>query len=216
MEETTKKNKLVSRLLKGVCLLVFFGFIAFLILRIAMAEYYPNRMKQLYPSQELVAAYGQDSSLQMRRQDLRISYDDPNFSLFMASNQFYCPETGEFQITLRYNVSTLEELKKDFSLAETPAPDPALFDFSLVDNEGRRTPLTCVWTESHFVYQYMKLVTSDVDFTCDPGWIRVEIYYKDAVDYAEEAYSRIPVYEKELIERDTVYTLRAEDLLPWE
>ena len=132
-----------------------------------------------------------------------------------ASNQFYCPETGEFQITLRYNVSTLEEIKKDFSLAAIPEPDPALFDFSLVDNKGNRTPLTCVWTESKFMYQYMKLVTSDVDFSTDPGWIRVEIYYKDAIDYAEQAYSIIPVYEKELTSRDTVYSLQKEDLLPW-
>lgn len=215
MEELKSRSKIVSWILKGVCLLVIFGVIAFLLLRIFMSNYYPDSMKKLYPSNELVAAYGQNDALQMRRQDLRISYDDPNFSLFMASNQFYCPETGEMQITLRYNVSTLEELAKDFSLADIPEPDPSLFDFSLVDNNGNRTPLACVWTESRFMYQYMKLVTSDLDFSTDPGWIRVEIYYKGEVDYTVPAYSCIPVYEKELAERDTVYTLQEGDLLPW-
>ena len=215
MSEETRTGGLVSKLLKAICLVVIFGVIAFLLLRIFLAEYYPDRMKQLYPSEELVAAYEADPSLEMHRQRLRISYDDPNFSLFMASNQFYCPTTGEFQITLRYNNSTLEEVAKDFALPQIPTADPALFDYSLVDNKGNRTPLTCVWTESKFMYQYMKLVTSDVDFSKDPGWIRIEVYYKDAVDYGEEAYSRIPVYEKELVGDDTVFTLRAEELVPW-
>ncbi len=215
MSEEARTGGLVSKILKAICLVVIFGVIAFLLLRIFLAEYYPDRMKQLYPSEELVAAYEADPSLEMHRQRLRISYDDPNFSLFMASNQFYCPATGEFQITLRYNNSTLEEVAKDFALPEIPAADPALFDYSLVDNMGNRTPLTCVWTESKFMYQYMKLVTSEVDFSKDPGWIRIEIYYKDAIDYGEEAYSRIPVYEKELVGDDTVFTLRAEELAPW-
>ena len=209
MKEAPSASRIISWVLKGICFLVIFGVIAFLIIRIVMADYYPASMKRLYPSEELVAAYEEDPTLAMHRQELRVSYDDPNFSLFMASNQFYCPKTGEFQITLRYNVSTLEEMQKDFALAEIPSPDPALFDISLVDNSGHRTPLTCVWTESKFMYQYMKLVTSDVDFAKDPGWIRVEIYYKDAVDYAETPYSCIPVYEKELVERDLVYTLQA-------
>ena len=215
MKETPSASKIVSWVLKGICLLVIFGVIAIILVRIMMADYYPRSMKKLYPSRELIAAYEQNPALQMRRQDLRVSYDDPNFSLFMASNQFYCPQTGEFQITLRYNESTLEEMQKDFALETVPAPDPSLFDFTLVDNNGHRTPLSCVWTESKFMYQYMKLVTSDVDFTLDPGWIRIEIYYKDAVDYAEVPYSCIPVYEKEMVSRDTVYTLAEEDLLPW-
>ena len=215
MKQAPSASKIVSTLLKTVCLLVIFGVIAFLIIRIVMADYYPNRMKSLYPSEELVAAYEADPTLQIHRQELRVSYDDPHFSLFMASNQFYCPETGEFQITLRYNVSTLEEMKTDFALPAVPAPDPALFDFSLLDDNGNRTPLTCVWTEGKFMYQYMKLVTSDLDFSTDPGWIRVEVYYRGAVDYAEDAYSRIPVYEKELIGSDTVYTPTAEELAAW-
>lgn len=216
MKESPSVSKIVSTVLKTVCFLVIFGVIAILLIRIVMAEYYPKRMKSLYPSAELVAACEADPTLAVRRQDLRISYDDPNYSLFMASNQFYCPETGEFQITLRYNVSTLEEMKKDFALPAVPQPDPALFDFSLLDNNGHRTPLTCVWTEGKFMYQYMKLVTSDLDFSQDPGWIRVEIYYKGAVDYAEDAYSRIPVYEKELVEGDVVYTPTSEELKPWQ
>jgi hypothetical protein len=215
MKESLSVSKIISWALKGICFLVIFGVIAIILVRIVIADYYPGSMKRLYPSEELVAAYAQDPTLQMHRQELRVSYDDPNFSLFMASNQFYCPETGEFQITLRYNESTLEEMQKDFALPAVPAPDPALFDFSLVDNNGHRTPLSCVWTESRFMYQYMKLVTSDVDFGLDPGWIRIEIYYKDAVDYAEVPYSCIPVYEKEMVPRDTVYTLTEEELRPW-
>jgi hypothetical protein len=216
MKEAPSVSKIISLVLKAICLIVIFGVIAILLIRIIMADYYPKRMKSLYPSAELAAACEADPTLAVRRQELRISYDDPNYSLFMASNQFYCPETGEFQITLRYNVSTLAEMQKDFALSEIPEPDPALFDFSLVDNNGNRTPLSCVWTESKFMYQYMKLVTSDLDFSLDPGWIRVEIYYKGAVDYAEDAYSRIPVYEKELIAGDTVYVPTAEELAPWQ
>ena len=215
MSVAARIAKWIPRLLKALCLIVIFGVIAVLIVRIVMADYYPASMKRLYPSEELVAAYEQNPDLEMHRQDLRISYDDPHYSLFMASNQFYCPETGEFQITIRYNNATLEEMQSDFELKEIPQPDPSLFDFSLVDDHGNRTPLSCVHTESRFMYQYMKLVTSDLDFSADQGWIRIEIYYKDAVDYTKTAYSMIPVYEKELVEGDTVYTLTEEDLQPW-
>lgn len=215
MSKETSVYKFIPKLLKAICYLLIFGVIAFLVLRIFMAEYYPESMKRLYPSEELIAAFEKDSALEMRRQKLRVSYDDPKYSLFMASNQFYCPETGEFQITLRYNTSTLDEIQQDFSLSEVPAPDPALFDFSLVDNNGNRVPLTCVRTDAWFMYQYMKLVTSDVDFSADPGWIRIEIYYIGQVNYEKDAYSRIPVYEKELVPDDTVYTLQEKDLQPW-
>ncbi len=214
MEETSRAWRACKWVIKACALLVIFGIIAFLVLRIILAGYYPDVMQKLYPSEELRQAYAQGETLNIRRQRLRISYDDPNYSLFMASNQFYCPETGEFQITLRYNISTLEELQKDFDLPSVPAAEPALFDVSLVDNLGNRVPLSCVQATGFWMYQYMKFTTSNADFSIDPGWMRVEIYYRDAVNYEKEAYSMIPVYEKEMVGGDTVYPLRAEDLQP--
>lgn len=200
--------KYVKRTLKFACLAVIFGIIGFLLVRIIVAEYYPSVMKSLYPTEALRQAWEEDPALQVRRQDLRISYDNAKFAHFMAAYQYYSPEAKELQIALRYNNSTLREMERDFSLpADSLTADPALFDITLVDEYGNRARGTCVAAEGHFMYQYMKVVFSDVSFSAEPGWLRVEIYYHDAVDYEKEAYAMIPLYEKELEPYDTFFSL---------
>lgn len=197
--------KLVGRILKYAVLTLIFGVIAFLLVRIAIAEYYPPAMKALTPTDHLKSAYAADPNLEIRRQELAISYDNPDFALFMANHQYYCPAAGELQIALRYNRSTLGELKKDFALDEEPLPTPDLFDFTLLDDNGNRYPLSYMSTDAKFMYEYYKLAFSGVDFGEDTNWIRIDIYYKDAVDYSKEPYACILLYNKELVPDDSIY-----------
>ncbi len=197
--------KTVGRILKYSVLTLIFGIIAFLLVRILMAEYYPPEMKALTPTDNLKAAYAADPDLEIRRQDLAISYDNAEFALFMAAHQYYSPAAGELQIALRYNESTLGEVQKDFSLTERPAPSPDLFDFTLYDDNGNRYPLSLMKTGEKYMYQYYKLIFEGVDFGGATNWIRVDIYYKDAVDYSEEPYACILLYNKELVKDDSIY-----------
>ena len=204
--------KTVGRILKYTALTLIFSIIAFLLVRILIAEYYPAAMKELTPTETLRAAYEANPNLEMRRQKLAISYDNAEFALFMADHQYYCPEAGELQIALRYNESTLAEVKADFGLSEEPAPSPELFDFTLYDDNGNRYPLALQISGHKYMYHYYKLGFTGVDFSEKTNWIRVDIYYKDAINYDEEPYACILLYNKELAKDDTVYTLREGDL----
>lgn len=220
--------KIVSRILKIVCFVLLFGVLGFLILRIAMADYYPKAMKDLYTSEALLAACADDGQVEVRTQDLRASYDNPDFALFMASHLYYSPEAGELQVTLRYNNNTLEELQQDFGLAETPVASPDLFSFWLVSNSGEEDlsgeaipgaeyPVATVETDSKFMYQYLKLCFIGIPFDETVGWYRLEIRYEGEgepvdLDTAERWPAMIAVWEREMVPYDSVYTLRAEDL----
>ncbi len=217
--------KIVGRILKILCLVLVFGIIGFMLLRICMAEYYPGAMKDLYKSETLAQAAG-DGTVDIHRQDLRASYDNPNFALFMADYQYYSPEAGELQITLRYNNNTLNELASDYGLEKTPAPSLDLFEITLVANSGEEDengeaipgasyPVAYVETDSAFLYQYYKLTFTGLDFeTVD--WYRLEIRYTGegaftSANAAKRWPAKICVWEKEMVPYDTVYTLKQED-----
>ena len=169
--------KRIGRILKYTVLALIFSIIAFLLVRILIAEYYPREMKSLAPTDNLKAAYALDPDLEIRRQTLAISYDNPDFALFMANHQYYCPAAGELQIALRY-------------------------------------PLSLMKTDSKFMYEYYKLAFTGVDFGEATNWIRVDIYYKDAVDYSKEPYACILLYNKELAKDDRIYTPARGELAP--
>jgi hypothetical protein len=130
----------------------------------------------------------------------------------MANHQYYCPETGELQITVRYNASTLEKLQEDFKLAAPPENDPsALFDFTVSDNYGNRAYLLEMETDQKFMYTYLKLTFTGIDFSLS-DWLRVDICYKgEDINYAKP-YGSIVVYERELIEYDTVHEVRYDEV----
>lgn len=204
--------KIASRILKYTALTLIFSIIGFLIVRIMMAEHYPKMMKDLYPTETLIAAYEADPDIEIRRQKLAISYDNADFALFMANHQYYCPAAGELQIALRYNESTLREVQKDFGLSSVPDPDPALFDFTLYDDNGNRYPLALQRSGGWAMYRYYKLGFTGVDFGEQTNWVRLDIYYKDAIDYEKEPYASILLYNKELAKDDSIYPLREGEL----
>ena len=217
--------KIVARILKILCYTLIFGVIAFLIGRIIIADYYPKDMKALYKTEAMRAYAAAGGSIEIRSQDLRASYDNPDFAYFMANHQYYCPETGELQITIRYNVNTLEELQRDYGLEETPDDVLALFSFSLVgshiaDDDGNRLEEgiapSSVETERHFMYRYVRLTFSGVSFGEEVGWYRVEISYTgEGEPISKEAKKRWPamiaVWEREMIPYDKITVLSAKD-----
>ena len=200
--------KYISRILKWTCYAAILSVFVLLIGRIVMANYYPDAMTSFRPSEAFVAASSEEQVPAVYRQALRISYDDHDqgkYARFMANHQYYCPETGELQITVRYNDSTLERLQEDFKLDTIPANDPtALFDFSVSDNYGNRAELLEMETDRKFMYTYLKLTFTGIDFEVS-DWLRVDICYKgEEINYAKP-YGSIVVYERELVEYDTVH-----------
>ena len=220
--------KIVGRIVKIAALVLVFAVIALLIGRVLMAEYYPKSMKELYHSDGIVSLVAKNGKAVIHTQDLRASYDNPDFALFMAKHLYYIPELGELQITLRYNNSTLRELQGDFGLASEPAPRADLFTFSIVDHTavdesgkeveggGHRVFAASVKTDSKFMYQYIKLTFTGISFE-DADWLRLDIAYtgeelpvdKNAADRWP---AKIAVWEREMLPYESTFTVTQRDL----
>ena len=208
--------KIISRILKWTCYAVIFLVAALLIGRIVLANYYPPAMQSYYVTDAMRAAATPDHVPTVYRQGLRISYDDHDdgkYARFMASNQYYCPELGELQITLRYNNSTLERIKEDFELDAIPENTEDLFVFAISDNNEKHTTAVAHMEVDHkFMYTYIKLTFTGIDFISEEsGWARVEICYKDAVNF-DKPYGTIPVWERELVPDNVVHPLTYEEI----
>ena len=220
--------KIVGRILKYTALLLVFGIIALLLGRIILAEYYPKSMKELAITDSIRARVQEDGALTVHTQDLRASYDNPNFALFMANHLYYVPELGELQITLRYNNSTLREIQAHFGLKEVPEASLDLFSFSVVDHTavdengkevedgGNRVYPSSISTESKFMYQYIKLTFTDISFE-DADWLRLDIAYTGTeapVDKNAAARwpAHIAIWERELIPYEKTFAVTEKDL----
>jgi len=199
--------KYVSRILKWTCYAVIALVFVLLIGRIVIANYYPASMETYRISDAYRSLASEEHMPTVYRQGLRISYDDHDkgkYARFMANHQYYCPETGELQITVRYNSSTLERLQEDFELESVPANEPlSLFDFSISDNYGNRAYLTASEVEHKFMYTYLKLTFTGIDFDVS-DWLRVDICYTGELD-REKPYGSIVVYERELLPDSVVH-----------
>lgn len=204
-------GKIVSRIVKILLYVVIFGVIAALIARIILSSYYPARVTEIVISDGMRADHAAGRPVTVRRQALRISYDRNKDARFFAAAQCYRPEGGELQITLRYSDTTLAYLAEDFGLADVPAPDPALFDFSLRDADGNRYPLAGCVTDDAFLYHYLRLSFEGVGFREETNGLWLCIYYAGDVDYEREPYAYIVVYEQALAPDDDVVTLTEED-----
>ena len=61
------------------------------------------------------------------------------------------------------------------------------------------------------MYTYIKLTFTGIDFAVS-DWLRVDICYKgEEINYAKP-YGSIVVYERELVEYDTVHEVRYEEV----
>ena len=208
--------KTVSRILKWTCYVVIASVFFLLIGRIVIADYYPAAMKSYYVSDAMRELATENYVPEVYRQGLRISYDDHDsgkYARFMASNQYYCPELGELQITLRYNRSTLELVAEDFKLDAVPEDAEDLFAFAISDNnENHTTAIVNTEIEHKFMYTYIKLTFTGIDFDSEEtGWLRLEICYKDAVDF-DNPYATIPVWERELVPDSVLHPLTYQEI----
>ncbi|MBR5315109.1 MAG: hypothetical protein IKU45_06840 [Clostridia bacterium] len=124
---------------------------------------------------------------------------------FQASNVYFVPSTGQFQITVRYNNSTLKKLVEDYSLKETPTGE--VFVFTLTDNLGNVYTSYQYATDSKNLYNYRRVVFDNIDMnakkTVEEDGVQVEkffeelyvnVYYIDDVTLSNP-YGQMTVYD---------------------
>lgn len=179
----SKVGLILKILIAVVCLSVVFvlGF------RVALFNYYPDTMKEIYFNGKLSAYYEETGGkIGAKTQNLRAEYDDPDEGNFFCSNLIVIPEINQLQITARFNVSLMDSIKEKYGVELNPDAEN-LFTFKLsvipLSEEGS-TPistgtLSVLESDKLMMYRYYKLVFDDVDFSVegeDEIWIRLEIF----------------------------------------
>ena len=214
---TRRTLRIMGIIVKTLFSLFVFSVCALIIWRVFYSTKEPDGVKTLYVNESLAAAYeehGDDLVLKYQNQ-LSLTYSESNAGYFGISHYVIIPEANQIQIVLRYNNQTLTHLKEDFDLSEKPLKGEELLDLTLrqivdltpenADDNGDLSTLSItrhspskVITDTTSLYTYHRIVFDGVEINEeDVSSIVLDIYYKDAVDYAESAYGAILIYDNE-------------------
>lgn len=187
-EEDIPRSKsyvgLVLKILVGVVCFAVIGVLAF---RLILFNSYPGSMKNIYFNDTLTAFYDEkNGDIGAKTQELRAPYDNPDDGNFFCDNLILIPGADQLQISVRFNVSLIDNLKEKYGVELDPDAND-IFEFRLVKNpiDEKSEPreigkLTYEYTDSKYMYRYYKLVFDGVDLGLDEGeevanWIRLEI-----------------------------------------
>lgn len=198
VDESPKKSK-VGLALKIFIVALCLGVVGFLVFRVVLFNYYPERIKSIYFTDELTELYNSKGGdigalTQTLLDSSSFGFDDSSEGNFYCKHMIYVPEAEQLQITLRYNVSLMSSIKEKYGIElDTDGRDN--FDFSLVaarssdETDGTETDselgadmgatLVAEEYDSALMYRYVKLVFDGVRL--DKGtedevnWIRLEI-----------------------------------------
>ena len=190
--------KSAGKIVKILIAAFVFGIAAALAFRFWLGSYYPSSMRSLIPTPALTAAY-KDGTLAVKRQEIRIDYEDPRDGLFFAGEMLVAPDTGSLQVTVRYNQSTLAALAAEYGEAFDPEAEVP-FTYRIFCSRGaaadgvtpvgeEHTPLES--REAEFaVYRYERLAFEGLELD-GVYWIRLDIYRAGA----DEPEGSIVIYE---------------------
>lgn len=139
---------------------------------------------------------------------------------FAASSVYFVPLTGQFQITLRYNDSTvkylIEELMNEHGLSKegvaeefgiTENTEKELFVFTLTDNLGNTYTDYEYISDTRYMYNYRRLIFDGIDMSAARNvekngeivtekfeYLVLNVYFIDDV-LLSKPYGTMPVYD---------------------
>ncbi len=190
--------KVAGRIVKISILFLIFGVAAAFFFRFWLGSYYPESMRRLLPTEPLRTAYAA-GELEVKAQDIRISYEDPEEGLFFAAHTLVAPSTGSLQVTVRYNRSTLAKLAERYGEAFDPEADTPFTYRIFACTDANETGTELVGTEhspaatladAFAMYRYERLAFEGLSLD-GVFWIRLDIYRTGA----EEPEGSIYIYE---------------------
>ena len=134
---------------------------------------------------------------------------------FAVPKAVFIPDAGQIQLVLRYNNSTLKYLAEDYAALcpEVPDRDDDVFDITVIkvtdltpddttDNDvpaklaEERFTVTNVKSAEKQLHNFRHLTFENFELE---GALRVYlcIYYKGDVDYGEDPYATVKIYDSE-------------------
>jgi len=152
-----------------------------------------------------------------------------NYGYFGFVDQAIFPTANQVQVIFRYNLSTLEHLKEDYSLEFTPDKKGDYYDVTvrvIVYNDKNNKSggtheerLTCatVDADEKNVYCYRQLVAHDLPELDSIKEIYMDVYYTNDEDYEALPYGSVRIYSDELdtseykLDKKDIKALKGED-----
>ena len=204
-DDIPKSKSKFLLVMKILVLLVCFSVVGILAFRLIIFNYYPDSVERIYFTDNLKAYYEENGGeISAKTQELRAPYDDPDVANFFCDNLIVIEGAGELQVSVRYNLSTLENIKAKYGFSELNPDDPELLSFRLVASRFDASAdaykevvlanaPSYVATDSFMMYRYYKLAFDGIDFSNPPVWIRIEIFVKGQTE--EKPFAMIPIYE---------------------
>ena len=200
--KSKSKFVLIMKILIAFTCLSVVGVVAF---RLVLFNTYPASMKNIYFTDNLTSYYNASAGdINAKTQMIRFPYDDEDKGNFFAGNLIIIEDAGEMQFSLRYNLSTLKTIEKQYGLTDLSPDDESLFSFRIVGSQctdavnDRYEEIVVsaepsyVGTDSRAMYRYFKLAFDGIDFANPPVWMRVEIFVKG---HEDEPFAMVLVYE---------------------
>lgn len=209
--------RIAGLIFKAICTAFIIGIFALIAWRIIDSKTTPKEIRHIIPNEILCEAYEQNGgklTIFTQDQEPFTRVEGKNYGYFHIGDAIFIDEADQIQFTLKYNNSTIERLVIDHSLPMLPARSEDLYDVSVVvmydltpdnaeDNYGdvedavsyeRFFPGECISSQKT-LYNYRKFVFDGIDVTKRVLAIYVDIYYKGAVNYDEDAYGTILIYD---------------------
>ena len=190
--------KMAGRIVKITILVLIFCVASAFIFRFWLGSHYPAPMRRLLPTETLRAAHAA-GNLEVKTQEIRIDYEDPEEGLFFAAHMLVAPSTGSLQVTVRYNRSTLAKLEERHGDAFDPeAETPFTYRiFACTDSDetgdelvGTTYSPVATLPDEFAMYRYERLAFEGLSLD-GVFWIRLDIYRTGA----EEPEGSIYIYE---------------------
>ena len=202
-------KKILKFTLKTLVYVSVFGVVAALLFRIYSIQE-PDAATDFIWNESGIAAYNQNPNLKVYSQKM-VDYvwTDPSTGesknierdsfnggkeigdqTMQISHLSYIPQTGQVQITFRWNQNAEKALLSDFEINELPKGE--IFRFTLEDEKGNMYGDVSYVASSRYIYEYRRLVFDDVDIK-SANELYLNIYFSGKPSL--EPYEQMIIYD---------------------
>lgn len=192
--QKAKKGFSFGKLLKSIGLLLIAAVYVMLIGRMLLAR--PVGVMKTYLWTDKSAEYYNASpdTFKPMKQQLEEIIDDDGY--YHISKLAYIEDIGEFQITVRYNNSTLERLDEYYS---DRVDAGECFVFTLTDDSGKLYDTYKYASSENFIYNFRRLVFENVDIS-SADKLYLNIFYSNDISSSSPMFVSFKVYDSEVSE----------------
>jgi len=215
MARSKYKWRIFGLVVKTVCSVFIAAVVGLLLWRMIDSAIDPPEMNAIIPNQKLADAYDKCGGKLTTFDQNQTTHTrgENNYGYFAVTQAVFIEEADQLQFVFRYNNSTLEHTKEDYSLPAIPSRDEEVYDVTVTimydltpenkaDNDGK-TP-DAVRYERFYpsemksarktLYNYRKFVFDGIEITDDVIGVYADFYYVGDKNYDEKPYGSLLLY----------------------